>query len=33
MPPLRLLFLVTIPLYILDQLTKWATLAYIPLHH
>ncbi len=33
MPPLRLLFLLTIPLYILDQLTKWATLAYIPLHH
>ena len=33
MPPLRLLFLVTIPLYTLDQLTKWATLAYIPLHH
>jgi signal peptidase II len=33
MPPLRLLFLVTIPLYVLDQLTKWATLAYIPLHH
>jgi signal peptidase II len=33
MPPLRLLFLVTIPLYALDQLTKWATLAYIPLHH
>ena len=33
MTQLRLLFLVTIPLYILDQLTKWATLAYIPLHH
>ena len=33
MPPLRLLFLVTIPLYVVDQLTKWATLAYIPLHH
>ena len=33
MTPLRLLFLVTIPLYVLDQLTKWATLAYIPLHH
>ena len=33
MPPLRLLFMVTIPLYVLDQLTKWATLAYIPLHH
>jgi signal peptidase II len=33
MPPLRLLFFLTIPLYVLDQLTKWATLAYIPLHH
>ena len=33
MPPVRLLFLLTIPLYVLDQLTKWATLAYIPLHH
>ena len=33
MPPLRLLLLVTIPLYVVDQLTKWATLAYIPLHH
>jgi len=33
MAPLRLLFFLTIPLYALDQLTKWATLAYIPLHH
>ena len=33
MAPLRLLFFLTIPLYVLDQLTKWATLAYIPLHH
>ena len=33
MPPIRLLFLLTVPLYVLDQLTKWATLAYIPLHH
>jgi signal peptidase II len=33
MPPLRLLLLVTVPLYVVDQLTKWATLAYIPLHH
>ena len=33
MTPVRLLFLLTVPLYVLDQLTKWATLAYIPLHH
>lgn len=33
MTPLRLFFLLTIPLYVLDQLTKWATLAYIPLHN
>ncbi len=33
MTPLRLFFLVTIPLYVLDQLTKWATLEFIPLHH
>jgi signal peptidase II len=33
MTPLRLLFLVTIPLYVLDQLTKWAALEFIPLHH
>jgi signal peptidase II len=33
MTPLRLLLFLTIPLYVLDQLTKWATLAYIPLHH
>ena len=33
MAPLRLFFFLTIPLYVLDQLTKWATLAYIPLHH
>lgn len=24
---------VTLPLYALDQLTKWATLEFIPLHH
>ncbi|MFZ9932615.1 MAG: signal peptidase II [Chthoniobacterales bacterium] len=24
---------ITLPLYVLDQLTKWATLTYIPLHH
>lgn len=29
----RLLLLVTLPLFVLDQLTKWATLTYIPLHH
>lgn len=33
MTPLRLLLLITIPLYALDQLTKWATLTFIPLHH
>lgn len=33
MTPLRLLFFVTIPLFVLDQLTKWATLAFIPLNH
>lgn len=33
MNPLRLLLLVTGPLFVLDQLTKWATLTYIPLHH
>lgn len=33
MSPLRLLLLVTVPLYIVDQLTKWATLEFIPLHH
>ncbi len=33
MTPLRLLLLVTIPLYVLDQVTKWATLEFIPLHH
>lgn len=32
MKPLRLLLLVTLPLYIADQLTKWATLHFIPLH-
>ena len=31
MTPLRLLLLVTLPLYVLDQLTKWATLEFI--HH
>jgi signal peptidase II len=25
--------LITIPLYAFDQLTKWATLTFIPLHH
>lgn len=29
----RLLLAVTLPLYGLDQLTKWATMHYIPLHH
>ena len=33
MTPVRLLLLVTLPLFVLDQLTKWATLTYIPLHH
>jgi signal peptidase II len=33
MTPLRLLLLITLPLYVLDQLTKWATLEFIPLHH
>lgn len=33
MKPLHLLLAVTLPLYILDQLTKWATLVWIPLHH
>ncbi len=33
MSPFRLLLAVTLPLYILDQLTKWATLEFIPLHH
>jgi signal peptidase II len=33
MTPWRLLLAVTLPLYILDQLTKWATLEFIPLHH
>ena len=33
MTPLRLLLLITIPLFALDQLTKWATVAFIPLHH
>lgn len=32
MSPLRLLLAVTLPLYFLDQLTKWATLHFIPLH-
>lgn len=32
MAPFRLLLLVTLPLYVLDQLTKWATLEFIPLH-
>ena len=33
MTPLRLFFLVTIPLYAIDQITKWATLTCIQLHH
>jgi signal peptidase II len=33
MKPLPLLLAVTLPLYVFDQLTKWATLAFIPLHH
>jgi signal peptidase II len=33
MSPFRLLLAVTLPLYVLDQLTKWATLEFIPLHH
>lgn len=32
MTPVRLLLLITIPLYLLDQVTKWATLTFIPLH-
>ncbi len=32
MSPLRLLLTLTLPLYALDQITKWATLTYIPLH-
>ncbi len=33
MSPARLLLAVTLPLYVLDQLTKWATLRFIPLGH
>ena len=33
MTPLRLFLLITLPLFVLDQLTKWATLEFIPLHH
>ena len=33
MAPVRLLLLVTFPLYVADQITKWATLTFIPLHH
>ena len=33
MNPLRFLLFITLPLFVLDQLTKWATLAFIPLHH
>ncbi|MFZ4484458.1 MAG: signal peptidase II [Chthoniobacterales bacterium] len=33
MKPLHLLLAVTLPLYVFDQLTKWATLVFIPLHH
>jgi len=32
MTPVRLLLLVTLPLFALDQVTKWATLTFIPLH-
>ncbi len=32
MSPLRLLLAVTLPLYVFDQLTKWATLQFIPLN-
>ncbi len=32
MTPLRLLLFVTLPLFVLDQATKWATLEFIPLH-
>ncbi len=32
MSPRRLLLAVTLPLYVFDQLTKWATLHFIPLH-
>ena len=32
MKPLQLLLFVTLPLCFLDQLTKWATLQFIPLH-
>jgi signal peptidase II len=31
--PLTLFLAVTLPLYLLDQATKWATLFLIPLHH
>lgn len=33
MSPVRLLLLVTIPIFVLDQVTKWATLVFIPIHH
>lgn len=33
MSSVRLLLFVSLPLFVLDQLTKWATLAFIPLHH
>jgi len=33
MSPLRFLLFITLPLFVLDQLTKWATVAFIPLHH
>ena len=33
MSPARLLVAVTLPLYVLDQLTKWATLRFIPTGH
>lgn len=32
MSPHRLLLAVALPLYVIDQLTKWATLHFIPLH-
>lgn len=33
MKPSLLLLAVTLPLFVIDQLTKWATLEFIPLHH
>lgn len=33
MKSLHLLLFITLPLFVLDQWTKWATLTFIPLHH